>query len=117
MILGYTAPQRAKELRKYDLTQTLLDYRYAQLLNRQGCRVKVHLKMDTGMHRLGFDPGRPNRKRGHFDRPGRSERNHSPRVGGSRRKHQQRAFKLDGTASADRPEGITRILFFLCGDR
>ena len=54
LILGYTAPERAKELHKYDLTQTLIDYDYAMLLNEQGYDVKAHIKVDTGMHRLGF---------------------------------------------------------------
>ena len=54
LILGYTDPERAGELRRYDLTQTLIDYRYARLLNRQRQTVKVHVKVDTGMHRLGF---------------------------------------------------------------
>ena len=57
LILGYTVPERAWELRKYDLAQTLIDYAYACRLNEQGCRVKVHVKVDTGMHRLGFDAG------------------------------------------------------------
>ena len=55
LILGYTAPARAKELYKYDLTQTLIDYEYSLLLNKQGYKVKAHVKVDTGMHRLGFD--------------------------------------------------------------
>lgn len=55
LILGYTAPERAGELRKYDLTQTLIDYDYACQLNEQGCKIKAHMKIDTGMHRLGFD--------------------------------------------------------------
>lgn len=55
LVLGYTAPARARELRKYKLTQTLIDYDYAVSLNQQGCDVKTHIKVDTGMHRLGFD--------------------------------------------------------------
>lgn len=54
LILGYTDVHRACELKKYDLIQTLLDYEYAKALNRQGVTVKAHLKIDTGMHRLGI---------------------------------------------------------------
>ena len=54
LILGYTAPTRAKELHKYDLIQTLIDYEYVRMLEAQGYYVKGHIKMDTGMHRLGF---------------------------------------------------------------
>lgn len=54
LILGYTAPARAKELRKHKLMQTLIDYDYALRLNSQGVQVKTHMKIDTGMHRLGF---------------------------------------------------------------
>ena len=55
LIMGYTSPMRAKELHKYDLIQTLLDYNYAAVLNNQGYSIKAHIKIDTGMHRLGFD--------------------------------------------------------------
>ncbi len=55
LILGYTKPQRAKELHKFNLTQTLIDYDYSKELNQQGYQLKVHIKIDTGMHRLGFD--------------------------------------------------------------
>lgn len=54
LILGYTAVSRARELKKYDLTQTLISFEYASLLNKQGIFVKTHLKIDTGMHRLGI---------------------------------------------------------------
>ena len=54
LILGYTAVWRAAELRKYNLIQTLIDYEYATALNKQGVSIKAHLKIDTGMHRLGI---------------------------------------------------------------
>lgn len=54
LILGYTDPGRAQELHKYDLIQTAADYAHAAALNRQRYSIKVHIKVDTGMHRLGF---------------------------------------------------------------
>lgn len=53
LILGYTHPKQFSLLRKYDLTQSVIDFQYAQLLNSYGDKIKVHLKIDTGMHRLG----------------------------------------------------------------
>ena len=55
LVLGYTSPSRAKELVEYDLIQTLIDYEYAQVLEKQGFNIKAHIKIDTGMHRLGYD--------------------------------------------------------------
>ena len=57
LILGYTDIHRAKELKQYHLTQTLIDMDYAYGLNRQGVPVRVHIGIDSGMHRLGFDCG------------------------------------------------------------
>ncbi len=55
LVLGYTQVFRAKELYKYDLIQTLTDHEYSVLLDEQGYNIKTHIKIDTGMHRLGFD--------------------------------------------------------------
>lgn len=55
LILGYTDPARARELHRYYLTQTAISYRYARKLDAQGVPVDVHLKIDTGMHRLGIE--------------------------------------------------------------
>ena len=54
LILGYTGVHRAFELKKYDLTQTLISFEYAKALNEQKVVVKAHMKVDTGMHRLGI---------------------------------------------------------------
>lgn len=61
LILGYTDVERAVELKKYDLMQTLIDYSYAEQLDRQGVRIKAHVKVDTGMHRLGELAGETDR--------------------------------------------------------
>ncbi len=53
LILGYTHPEEAPLLVKYDLTQTVVDYQYAEMLDSTGVKIKVHIKIDTGMHRLG----------------------------------------------------------------
>ena len=55
LVLGYTPPERAWELKKYRLTQTVTDTQYAELLNGYGKKINVHIKIDTGMHRLGID--------------------------------------------------------------
>ena len=55
LILGYTDPAWVGKLWRYRLTQTLLDERYAMALDRRGYPVRAHLKIDTGMHRLGID--------------------------------------------------------------
>ena len=54
LILGYTPPQNASLLAIHDLTQTTADCAHARALNNSApYPVKVHLKLDTGMHRLG----------------------------------------------------------------
>lgn len=54
LILGYTDVRRAKELKKYNLMQTLIDFEYSCALNKQQIPINVHVKIDTGMHRLGI---------------------------------------------------------------
>lgn len=52
LILGYTALQQKELLLSYDLSQTVYSYDYACQLAKG---TKVHIKIDTGMHRLGID--------------------------------------------------------------
>ncbi len=51
--LGYTHPKQFYLLRRYRLTQTIIDYGYAKALDSYGRKLTVHIKIDTGMHRLG----------------------------------------------------------------
>lgn len=53
LVLGYTHPKQLFLLRRYDLTQTVIDCNYAAQLSDFGKKIKVHIKIDTGMHRLG----------------------------------------------------------------
>ncbi|MFV0496596.1 MAG: alanine racemase [Candidatus Fimivivens sp.] len=59
LILAYTTPTLAGEILKYDLTQSVAALEYACALNEQaqlaGGRIKMHVKLDTGMTRTGFD--------------------------------------------------------------
>lgn len=58
LILGYTPPDRAGELAAYGLTQAVFSPEYAYELSacaqKADCTVHCHLKLDTGMSRLGL---------------------------------------------------------------
>ncbi len=58
LILGYTHPDQYGLLVSYDITQTVFQYEMAEALSReaerQGKTAKIHIKVDTGMTRIGF---------------------------------------------------------------
>ena len=54
LILGYSHPDIFPLLRRYQLTQTVIDLAYARQLESFSHKLHVHVKIDTGMHRLGF---------------------------------------------------------------
>ncbi len=54
LVLGYTHPKQFYLLEKYSLSQTIIDYEYACTLDDYGRKLTVHIKIDTGMHRLGI---------------------------------------------------------------
>ncbi len=54
LVLGFTPPQQAPLLRRWRLTQTVVDAAHGVRLASAGGRVHVHLALDTGMHRLGI---------------------------------------------------------------
>ena len=53
LVLGCTDPGRARQLHRYRLTQTAADPAHARALSAAGVSLKIHLAVDTGMHRLG----------------------------------------------------------------
>lgn len=57
LILGYTSPEELSLVRFWKLTQTVVDEGYAQMLANYGKKLRVHVALDTGMHRLGVPHG------------------------------------------------------------
>ncbi len=59
LILGYTPCEFAKELSVYNISQCVYSLEYANALSKEiskdNSKIKIHLKLDTGMSRIGFD--------------------------------------------------------------
>lgn len=60
LVFGYTPPEATGKILRHKLTQTVFSLSYAQELNEKasnlGESLKVHIKVDTGMGRLGVVP-------------------------------------------------------------
>lgn len=58
MVLGYTTETQGKDVLDYNIIQTLYSLQqaeyFSQLAVEQGKEMTIHLKIDTGMSRLGF---------------------------------------------------------------
>ena len=55
LVFGYTYPEYLYLISEYDLTQTIVDYKYARLINLLNLNIKGHLKINTGMNRNGIN--------------------------------------------------------------
>ena len=59
LILGYTPCEYALELSKHNISQCVYSLQYSQELSRfavsNDVKIKIHIKLDTGMSRIGFD--------------------------------------------------------------
>ncbi|QEY35738.1 alanine racemase [Caproiciproducens galactitolivorans] len=71
LILGYTPPCMAAQLSELNISQTVLSAGYGESLSQEaqkaGVTVKVHIKVDTGMSRIGFMYQDPVRDAGEID--------------------------------------------------
>ena len=60
LVLGYTPAGDIPILIESDLTQTIFSYEMAKFISYEACklgkRIKIHIKVDTGMGRIGFVP-------------------------------------------------------------
>lgn len=58
LILGFTPPEMADVLAYNNIAQAVFDYDYARALSdeavKKGVEVNIHIKVDTGMTRIGF---------------------------------------------------------------
>ncbi len=58
LILGYTDETEYPDLLEYDITQAVYDVEKCRTLSRfaekAGKKARVHIKVDSGMHRIGF---------------------------------------------------------------
>ena len=58
LIIGYTASDDFEKLLDYDITQAVYDIaecrKLSDLAESRGTKAKVHIKVDTGMSRIGF---------------------------------------------------------------
>ncbi len=60
LVLGWTPEEQAKDIVEYDLECTVLSYEFAKTLSneakKRGKIAKIHIKVDSGMGRIGFLP-------------------------------------------------------------
>jgi len=61
LVLNHTDFRRLGEVLEYGITQTVYSHEMAKALSeealRHGTKARVHIKIDTGMTRVGFKPG------------------------------------------------------------
>lgn len=64
LILGYTGSGWFEEIIENDVSQTVYNYEMARKLSDVACRMekkaRIHIKIDTGMSRIGFMPVKDN---------------------------------------------------------
>ncbi len=60
LVMGYTGPERAKDLVEKDVEQAVYSYDVAEAISKEAVKqnknAKIHIKIDTGMGRIGLMP-------------------------------------------------------------
>jgi alanine racemase len=71
LILAYTPPTEAARLAAFSVTQAVLNLEYARQLDAEaakaGVQVRIHVKIDTGMTRVGLPYQHPDQDAGTID--------------------------------------------------
>ena len=60
LVLGYTPKNQYTQVLKYNIISTIYNYEFAKVLSEEATKLgvigKIHIKIDTGMGRIGFLP-------------------------------------------------------------
>lgn len=56
LVLGYTMNEDFEMAEKSNITLTIFDFEQAKFINDRFSKIKLHIKINTGMNRLGFRP-------------------------------------------------------------
>jgi len=63
LILGYTSPEQVESILRWSITPTVYTIEYAESLSgtagRIGVTADIHIKIDSGLGRIGFQPDEP----------------------------------------------------------
>ncbi|MCR4838337.1 MAG: alanine racemase [Eubacterium sp.] len=108
LILGYTDETEYEDLINYDVTQAVYDVEKCRVLSRlaerMGKKARVHIKVDSGMHRIGFltDADGVNAAEQLFSMPGLSVEGIFT--------HFARADELDKTSANQQYEDFSRFV-------
>ncbi|MES2953308.1 MAG: alanine racemase [Patescibacteria group bacterium] len=56
LVLGYTLPEKFEEAAESDISLAVSSFESLSALQKRKLNLKIHIKVDTGMHRQGFLP-------------------------------------------------------------
>lgn len=55
LVLGKTGASNISKIKKYNLIQVISDFEYADMIAKMNKKIRVHIEIDSGLHRTGFE--------------------------------------------------------------